>query len=108
MDETERKRVALWRLSVRSTAPMAEFGGGTLVEWGGALRWVAADAGTAPSALRAWAAEQGGHATLYRASDKSAGAFHPLPEPLLALHRRLKDVFDPQRILNRGRLYPGF
>jgi glycolate oxidase FAD binding subunit len=34
--------------------------------------------------------------------------FQPLPEPLLALHRRLKANFDPQGILNRGRMYPEF
>ena len=31
------------------------------------------------------------------AADKSAGAFHPLPAPLAALHRRLKAAFDPAR-----------
>jgi glycolate oxidase FAD binding subunit len=31
-----------------------------------------------------------------------------LPAPLLALHRRLKEVFDPRRILNPGRLYAEF
>ena len=32
--------------------------------------------------------------------------FHPLPGPLLALHRRLKQRFDPAGILNPGRMYP--
>ena len=27
------------------------------------------------------------------------------PEGLMRLHRRLKDVFDPQRVFNPGRLY---
>jgi glycolate oxidase FAD binding subunit len=31
--------------------------------------------------------------------------FHPLPAPLLALHRRLKHSFDPAGILNPGRMY---
>jgi glycolate oxidase FAD binding subunit len=32
--------------------------------------------------------------------------FQPLAPTLLALHQRLKHVFDPHGILNRGRMYP--
>jgi glycolate oxidase FAD binding subunit len=47
-----------------------------------------------------------GHATLFRAADRSAGAFTP-PEPMvMRLHRELKAAFDPAGILNPGRLYP--
>lgn len=99
---------ALWRLSVRSTAPWLDVPGDQVVEWGGALRWVLVTDSAAASMLRAWAAEHGGHATLYRGADKSAGVFQPLPPPMVALHRRLKDVFDPQRVLNRGRLFAEF
>jgi glycolate oxidase FAD binding subunit len=95
----------LWRLSVRSTAPWTDAGESVLVEWGGALRWVVCAASASASSLRSWAAAQGGHATLYRGPDKTAGVFAPLPPPMMALHRRLKDVFDPQRVLNRGRQY---
>lgn len=98
----------LWRLSVKATAPHADLGGDQLIEWSGALRWLAAGERTDPARVRAWAAGSGGHATLFRAADKSGGAFHPLPEMVLALHRRLKAAFDPAGILNRGRLYPGF
>jgi len=70
-----------------------------------ALRWLVAMDGAPASKIRAWAAEHGGHATLYRGADKSAGVFHPLPSPMVALHRRLKQVFDPQRVLNRGRFF---
>jgi glycolate oxidase FAD binding subunit len=42
---------------------------------------------------------------LFRAADKSAGAFMPLPAQLARLHRELKDVFDPAGILNPGRMY---
>jgi glycolate oxidase FAD binding subunit len=95
----------LWRLSVRSTAPFRDLGGEQLIEWGGALRWLAAGAGVEAEPLRAYARAHGGHATCFRGADNGA-VFQPLAPPLLALHQRLKHVFDPHGILNRGRLYP--
>jgi glycolate oxidase FAD binding subunit len=47
----------------------------------------------------------GGHATLVRAADKSPGAFAALTQPLMQVHRRLKQSFDPGGIFNPGRLY---
>ena len=75
-----RRGAPLWRLSVKSTAPHADLGGDQLIEWSGALRWLAAGERTDPARVRAWAQGNGGHATLFRAADKSAGVFHPLPE----------------------------
>jgi glycolate oxidase FAD binding subunit len=96
----------LWRVSLPVHSPPLALDGPILIEWGGALRWL-----TGPqnrSALRAAAMRFGGHATLYRAPLKSAeGPFQPLPAAMQTLHRRLKAVFDPHAILNRGRLYPG-
>jgi glycolate oxidase FAD binding subunit len=96
---------SLWRLSVRSTAPWTASDADTLIEWGGALRWLVCTTLVEPQSVRAWASEHGGHATLFRARDKSAGTFQPLPGPMLALHERLKQVFDPHAILNPGRMY---
>ncbi|HEX4150671.1 MAG TPA: glycolate oxidase subunit GlcE [Steroidobacteraceae bacterium] len=91
----------LWRLSVPSaTPPLAHAG---LIEWGGAQRWWRTR--TAAQEVRALAAAVGGHATLVRAADKSAGAFAPLAEPLMRIHRALKSAFDPDRVLNAARLY---
>jgi glycolate oxidase FAD binding subunit len=100
---------ALWRLSVKSTAPFTDFDGLQLVEWGGALRWVRAGEGHALDAarLRAFAASHGGHATAFRGGSASDGIFHPLAPAVMALHRRLKEAFDPVRVLNRGRMYAG-
>ena len=101
-------RAALWRLSLGSTAPPTPFDADTLIAWGGALRWLASASPLDPRAVRAFAAEHGGHATLFRARDKSAGAFQPLTPPMRALHERLKAVFDPHGILNPGRMYAAF
>lgn len=94
----------LWRIAVPSAAGPLALEGKTLVEWSGGLRWLrsSAEAGAVRDAARA----VGGHATLFRAPDKSAGAFMPLPPVLARLHRELKNVFDPAGILNPGRLYP--
>ncbi|MBI4989956.1 MAG: glycolate oxidase subunit GlcE [Rhodocyclales bacterium] len=97
---------ALWRLSLPSkTAPLA-LPGGQRVEWGGALRWLKSDMPAA--AVREAAAQAGGHATLFRGGDKSAGAFQPLPAPLMQIHQNLKRNFDPQGLFNPGRLYAEF
>lgn len=96
----------LWRVSLPPTAPPLPTEAATIVEWGGALRWVADPAEAAD--LRAQARRHGGHASLFRAPDKAEGVFAPLPPALAELHRRLKTVFDPAGIFNPGRLYPDF
>jgi glycolate oxidase FAD binding subunit len=96
---------ALWRLSVPQTAPPLALSGELMLEWGGAQRWLCS---AAPAALiRDAAAKVGGHATLFAAHDKSAGAFAPLRSPLDRIHRELKKSFDPSGLFNPGRLYPG-
>jgi len=94
----------LWRMSLPSVAPPLAFPGEQLIEWGGSLRWLAckADART----IREAAAQAGGHATLFRAADKSAGVFTPLAPALAKIHRNLKQAFDPAGIFNPGRMYP--
>jgi len=96
----------LWRVALPSNAQSLGLPGAQLIEWGGGLRWIASsvDART----LRETAVRAGGHATLFRAQDKSAGVFTPLTPLALRLHRELKAAFDPAGIFNRGRLYPEF
>lgn len=96
---------SLWRLSLPQTAPPLKLSGEQLVEWGGGQRWLCTSA--AGSAVREAAALAGGHATLYRSQDKSAGVFAPLKPPLDRIHRELKRAFDPDGLFNRGRLVPG-
>ncbi len=95
---------SLWRVSLPDTAAVLDFGA-TLVEWGGAQRWLKRPAGDAPAIRRA-AAEAHGHATLFRSADKTVPVFSPLKTPLDRIHRELKKQFDPAGIFNRGRMYP--
>ena len=94
----------LWRLAVPSTTPPLDLAGEPLLEWSGGLRWLKTQADA--SIVREAARRAGGHATLFRGPDKSAGAFAPLEPVQARLHRELKAAFDPAGILNPGRLYP--
>ncbi|HJV53417.1 MAG TPA: glycolate oxidase subunit GlcE [Noviherbaspirillum sp.] len=96
----------LWRLSVPSVAPPLGLKGEQLIEWGGAQRWLKVEADAI--GVRRAAEQAGGHATLYRGGDKSTGVFHPLAPALAAIHRHLKNAFDPSAIFNRGRMYQDF
>ncbi|HZV55309.1 MAG TPA: glycolate oxidase subunit GlcE [Rhodocyclaceae bacterium] len=93
---------SLWRLSLPSVTP--PLSGTQLIEWSGSQRWLRGDA----EAVRAAAAGAGGHATLFRSGDKSAGVFQPLLPALMQIHRQLKAAFDPRGVFNPGRLYPDF
>lgn len=95
----------LWRLSVASTACPRAASEATLFDWGGAQRWLLSD--RPAEAIRAEAGEQHGHATLFRGGDRSGEIFQALPEPLWRLHGRIKRAFDPHRIFNVGKIYPG-
>jgi glycolate oxidase FAD binding subunit len=96
------RTATLWRISVPQTAEPLGLGA-PLIEWGGGVRWIAGDVDAL--ALRSTAERAGGHATLFRAADKSAGVFHPLKPAILKIHKRLKGAFDPAGIFNPGRMY---
>jgi glycolate oxidase FAD binding subunit len=103
--EAQARGTTMYRLSVRSTTPFTDLGGEQLIEWGGALRWLAGGAATDGERVRSWARSHGGHAMVFRSG--AGASFQPLAPPVLALHQRIKSVFDPHGILNRGRMYPG-
>ncbi len=96
----------LWRLSVSSTAAPIKLTGASLIEWGGALRWLHSDAPA--SEIRNLATAAGGQATLFRGGDKNVGVFHPLPPALLALQKRIKHTFDPHGVFNPKRMFTEF
>jgi len=84
-----------------------------LADWGGGLVWLAlAEAGEDGGAalIRSALDGPGGHATLVRGSAPLRAAvpvFQPQAPALARLTARVKDSFDPKRILNPGRMYAG-
>jgi len=95
------KQADLWRVSVPPATPPLANGRPQMIEWAGALRWIVSD-----EPLYDLAKQHGGHATRYSlGGDSIDDCFQPLDPAMLALHRRIKLAFDPQQILNPGRMY---
>jgi len=114
---------AVWRVSVAPSrgAEIAESVAGALdaawfLDWGGGLLWLAVaergDAGAAQirAAIKGADGTGTGHATLIRGTlglRRAVPVFEPQPAALAALAHRVKDGFDPRRILNPGRIVDG-
>ncbi|HEX5077520.1 MAG TPA: glycolate oxidase subunit GlcE [Geminicoccaceae bacterium] len=110
----------LWRLSVPPDAAaalleaLAQLRPHWLADWAGGLIWLAPDATAAElpdggaGAIRSALALHGGHATLIRGDADLRGridVFQPQPGPLARLSARVKESFDPEHVLNPGRMY---
>ena len=110
---------AIWRVSVAPTRAPALVAGiadklrtRRLYDWGGGLVWLAtpADGDCGAGVIRAAVEATGGHATLVRAADEARArieVFQPLPEALMKITRGVKASFDPDGVLNPGRMYAG-
>jgi glycolate oxidase FAD binding subunit len=109
---------AIWRVSTAPTKgpEVVERAGavvrGRFYDWSGGLVWIAAEASgdAGAGAIRAAVAATGGHATLVRAPDAVRAAiapFQPQTEPLAALARATRAVFDPAGVFNPGRMHAG-
>jgi len=111
---------SLWRISTLPTkapeivAAIQKFMHAVaFYDWSGALVWLevpaAADAGAAD--VRRAVAVRGGHATLIRAEPEirsTVDVFEPLKPEIERLTRGIKSAFDPNGLLNRGRMYANF
>jgi glycolate dehydrogenase FAD-binding subunit len=86
-----------------------ETGGDVLYDWGGGLIWAALPPKSDAQAelVRRHANSAGGHAVLLRASEQvrcTVDVFHPSSSGVAALSERVRNSFDPKRILNPGRM----
>lgn len=99
----------LWRISQASDLASdlesfsADEESNVLYEWGGALRWLKTE--TPVETIQQAAANVEGHAILFRHAEQRT-CFQPLSPGLLRIHKNLKQAFDPENILNPGKLYP--
>lgn len=99
----------LWRCSHQPSTKIYGIGDGEdnpdrqLLEWNGALRWINSD-----KDLHAAAEKYNGHAQRYpltNSNNEITDIFQPLQPAVFKIHKRLKQAFDPENILNPGRLY---
>ena len=107
---------AVWRISVAPNAGPEVVAAiacdSAYYDWGGGLVWLAmsAEGDAGAGRVRAVLASVGGHATLVRAPLEVRAAeavFQPQDPAMAALSARVKDGFDPHRVLNPGRMYAG-
>lgn len=98
---------SLYRLSIPPTAAEAAIASlkpkSWVADWAGGL--LLAEFDEAPANLHAVAKAVGGHATALRTAALVDEVFTPLDPATFALTQRIKDAFDPKRILNPGRMY---
>jgi glycolate oxidase FAD binding subunit len=92
---------SIWRVSVPATAAVFEPAERLMIDWGGSIRWYSGEA--IGLRARTLASAAGGTALCWR-GPTSGSRFHPLSTAVTAIHRRLKQHFDPCDIFNRGRL----
>ena len=79
-------------------------------DWAGGLIWIETPSTDDASASLVRAAMSSGTATLIRASDAArtmVDVFQPQEAALAALSARVKSSFDPNHLLNPGRMYRG-
>jgi glycolate dehydrogenase FAD-binding subunit len=103
----------IWRLCVSPSQAYesVQLSGASFwyADWAGGLIWLELPASAETAArLRAITGRFGGHATLMRASSEvraRLAVFEPEPPARAKLTAAVKAAFDPQRILNRDRMY---
>ena len=115
---TSHENSIVWKVSVAptSSAPIVNalqdlFDFEYFMDWSGGLIWLEInDSEPHDVEIRNVVEQFGGHAMLMRAPAPVRGSvpvFHPQSPELAGLTKRLKEQFDPKRVLNPGRMYVG-
>jgi glycolate oxidase FAD binding subunit len=103
----------IWRLSLpcdQTASVSNNLGGPAIYDWGGSQVYVQSRAENMQSqagALRKRIVEARGNATLLRATldvRRQVGTFQPRHEALRGVGQRLRRAFDPNGVLNPGKL----
>ncbi|MGD8323863.1 MAG: glycolate oxidase subunit GlcE, partial [Gammaproteobacteria bacterium] len=92
----------LWRFSLKSTSAML-LEDDVIIDWAGALRFVRANASL--EEMSRLALSEGGHVMRLSQNTDEPEFLQQPSATVRVLHQRLKQAFDPARILNPGRLY---
>jgi len=107
----------VWRVSLTPTdggayldRVLSQVSGDGYLDWAGGLAWLALDPTGDGGGAIVRGALTSGHATLFRgaaALRSGVPVFQPLAAPVAALSARIKEGFDPNGILNPGRMVEG-
>ena len=110
----------VWRLSVPPMSGshtaielLEDLHGEVIYDWGGGLIWLglnSAEADANAEFIRSTVAKVGGHATLVRAPSELRGSvpvFQPLSAAEQLVTEKINEGFDPNGVLNPGRMYQG-
>ena len=97
----------LWRLALNPTTSPLQLAGETLIEWHGGQRWYRGDISS--QEIKSIARLNGGHASVFKASNKTVDMLsslkeNPLTAALAPIEERLRKSFDPQGVFATGRL----
>ncbi len=115
----EPRQQAVWRLAVAPSKAVGIVEAArearalrAFYDWGGGLVWLAtgAEGDAGAGAIHTAIGAAGGHATLIRGEEAlraQLDVFQPLQGPKRALTEGIKKSFDPDRVLNPGRMYAG-
>lgn len=89
----------LWKVSTQLMDSSNGIQEASLIDWGGAQRWVADS--------DEFKTEAPAYRTLVKTGHSEASRFASLSPPIAALHQNLKSTFDPKKILNPNKMYEG-
>lgn len=93
--------LCLWRLSLPSSAPVLSLRGKSMIEWGGAQRWLWTHEDA--NKVRETVKDLGGHATMFRYAATDIEVFTPLSQAIAKIEEGIRLAFDPHAVFQLKR-----